>query len=120
MDKGESSLVHMAKHLPDTVMSPAVGVASIALDMALKYYDINTVQDGTLYERYKLEGKNIVPLHMDMVFDTAIQIEEHLMRSEKRIAGIMFAMLGEMSGDPAEDVPEDDSATALDPNKSES
>ena len=61
----------MAKELgpaADARIGPAVGVASIALNMAMKYHDINTVQDGALYQQYKLEGKNMRPLHFDMVF----------------------------------------------------
>jgi hypothetical protein len=45
--------------LKDTPIAPAHGIAAIALNMALKYHDINTVQDGLLYQQYKLEGKKL-------------------------------------------------------------
>ena len=80
----------VADALPHTPIAAAHGVAAIALSMAMKYHAINTVQDGTLYQQYKLEGKNMTPLHLDMVFETAIKIERHLMASSPRIAGIVI------------------------------
>lgn len=79
----------------DAPIGPWVGVASIALNMAMKYHDINTVQDGALYQQYKLEGRNMRNLHIDMVFETAIQIEKHLIRSHKRIADALLDQLVE-------------------------
>ncbi len=75
--------------LPDTPVAPAHGIAAIALSMAMKYHDIATIQDGTLYQQYKLEGRNMIPLHLDMVFETAIQIEIHLLGSSSRIAKVV-------------------------------
>jgi len=69
--------------------------------MAMKYHDISTVQDGALYQQYKLEGKNMTPLHIDMVFETAMQIEKHLIRSHKRIADALLAHLVEMDSEEA-------------------
>ncbi len=63
--------------------------------MAMKYHDIATVQDGTLYQQYKLEGKNFRELHLDMVFETAAQIERHLMASSDRIAGMVIEVIEE-------------------------
>lgn len=65
--------------IKNTTVAPAHGIAAIALSMAMKYHDINTVKDGALYQQYKLEGKNFAPLHLDMVFETAIRIEAHLL-----------------------------------------
>jgi hypothetical protein len=70
-------------------ISPAMGVAMIALNMALKYHDINTIQDGTLYQQYKMEGKNMDTLHLDHVFETARSIEDHLLKSNDRITQLM-------------------------------
>lgn len=77
----------------DVKMAPAHGIAAIALTMAMKYHDINTVQDGALYQQYKLEGRNMVSLHLDMVFETAIRIEMHLLASEQRIAKLVVDAL---------------------------
>lgn len=74
-------------------MSPATGIAALALNFALKYHDINTVQDGTLYQQYKLEGRNFQNLQLDMVFETAMRIEAHLVTSEERIAAIVIECL---------------------------
>jgi hypothetical protein len=74
----------------DFTIPPAHGIAAIALTMAMKYHDIGTVQDGTLYQQYKLEGKNLQPLSIDLVFETAMRIERHLMASSERIANILI------------------------------
>ncbi len=81
------------KPIQNTKIAPAQGIAAIALNMALKYYDISTVQDGTLYQQYKLEGKNMRPFHLDHVFETAIQIEKHLVTANDRIAAIIIDAL---------------------------
>ncbi len=72
-------------------ISPAMGVAMIAFNMALKYHDISTVQDGTLYQQYKMEGKNMTCLHLDHVFETAKSIERHLLMSSTEIAEMMVS-----------------------------
>ena len=74
------------KHTP---VAPATGIAALALNFALKYHDINTVQDGALYQQYKLEGKNMHALHLDHVFETAIRMEQHLMAGSERIANMV-------------------------------
>jgi len=81
--------------MKETPVAPAHGIAAIALGMAIKYHDIATVQDGALYQQYKLEGKNMVPLHLDMVFETAILMEEFLLGSSERIAKIVVDAITE-------------------------
>lgn len=70
----------------DTKLATSHGIAAVALTLAMKYHDINTVQDGALYQQYKLEGRNMRDLNIDMVFETAIKIEAHLLASSERIA----------------------------------
>ena len=82
-------LKELAAAMPSAPIAPAHGIAAIALTMAMKYHEINTVQDGALYQQYKIEGKNMVPLHLDMVFDTAIKIEAHLLGASERIAKLV-------------------------------
>ena len=97
--------IELAKELGpagDARVGPHVGVATIALNMAMKYHDISTVQDGTLYQQYKLEGRNMAPLHLDMVFETAIHIERHLVKSNERIMLMLLDQLTELSPDDAE------------------
>ena len=65
------------------------GIAAIALTMAIKYHDTNVVHDGLLYQQYKLEGKNLQPLTLDLVFETAIKMEAHLLGASERIASIV-------------------------------
>lgn len=71
-------------------IAPAHVIASLALNMAMKYHDINIVRDGTLYQQYKLEGRNMQNLDLDLVFETAIKIEAHLLRSSERIAQMLI------------------------------
>lgn len=79
--------------IPDTKIATSHGLAAIALNMSMKYHDINTVRDGALYQQYKLEGKNMSPLHLDMIFETAIKIEHHLLGSSERIAAMIVDAL---------------------------
>jgi hypothetical protein len=79
--------------IKDTAVAPAHGIAALALNFALKYHDINTVQDGELYQQYKLEGRNMTSLHLDHVFDTAIKIEAHLLGASERIAKLVVDAL---------------------------
>ena len=79
--------------LKDTPVAPAHGIAALALNMALQYHNINTVQDGALYQQYKLEGKNMAPLHLDMVFETAIKMEAYLLGASDRVAKLIVDAL---------------------------
>jgi len=88
-DESDNPLQLLEPAMKDAPVAPAHGIAAIALTMALKYHDINTVHDGTLYQQYKLEGRNLQTLHLDAVFETAIRIEEHLLASSNRIAKIV-------------------------------
>ena len=92
-EQAGASFKALAKHMPDTPIAPAHGIAALALDMSMKYHDIATVQDGTLYQQYKLEGRNLQPLDLDMVFETAIKIELHLLGASERIAKIVVDAL---------------------------
>lgn len=96
----------------DARIAPAMGVAMIALNMALKYHDINTVQDGALYQQYKLEGKNMTGLHLDHVFETARRMERHLLISSREITEMMVSgvidTLEQIVADKADGDTEDD------------
>ena len=48
----------------DVPIAPAHGIAAVALSLALRYHDINTVQDGVLYQQYKMEGRNMTDLKL--------------------------------------------------------
>lgn len=97
--------------IKDTPIAPAVGIAAIALNMAMKYHDIATVQDGALYQQYKLEGRDLVPLHLDMVFETAIRMEAHLLGASERIAKLVVDAISlEVDERESETAPEAESA----------
>ena len=90
--------------LGPTPVAPAVGIAAIALNFALRYHDISTVQDGTLYQQYKLEGRNLETLHLDHVFETAMKMEVYLLGASERIASLVIDAVVEAVGE--EPVPE--------------
>ena len=76
--------------LKDVAISPATGIASLALNFALKYHDINTVQEGALYQQYKLEGRNMRDLQLDMVLETATRLELHILAAPNRITDAVY------------------------------
>ena len=84
-----TSFAVATKHLGDTPVATAPAIAVIALEMAMKYHDINVVKDGALYQQYKLEGRNMRDLHLDMVFETAMKIEVWLLGASERIASLV-------------------------------
>lgn len=92
MGEPEDNLIGAKELEPmkDTPIAPAHGIAALALNFALKYHDINTVQDGVLYQQFKMEGKNMQALHLDHVFETATRIERHLMGASDRIAKMLM------------------------------
>lgn len=77
----------------DAPIGAAQGIASIALTMAMKYHSISTIQDGTLYQQYKLEGRNIREIDINDVFETAKQIEAHLLAASDRVAAMIIDAL---------------------------
>ena len=83
-----------------TPVAPAHGIAAVALTLALRYHDIATVQDGALYQQYKLEGKNMHPFHLDMVFETAMKMEAYLLGSSERIAQLVVDAISEPEEKP--------------------
>ena len=90
---GDEFIKSVPEVLHDAPISPQLGLAAIALNFALKYCDINTVQDGVLYQQYKMEGRNMHSLHLAEVFDVAAQIEQHLLNTPSRLAGVVLDMV---------------------------
>lgn len=105
-DPGESQPFKELEPIKDAPIAPATGIAAIALNMALKYHDINTVKDGVLYQQYKLEGRNMRDLHLDMVFETAIKMEAYLLGASERIAKLVIDAIA----DPPPDGEQDEAA----------
>lgn len=92
-DKTADDFKELATLSPDTPVAPAHGIAALALSMAIRYHDSGVIKDGALYQQYKLEQRNIETLTLDMVFETAIKIEKHLLAGSKRIADIVVDAL---------------------------
>ncbi len=88
-DNAAAPFQELAQHMGSMPVAPAHGIAAIALSLAMKYHDIGTVQDGTMYQQLKLEGKNLQPLTLDAVLETAAQMEAWLLASNERIAALV-------------------------------
>lgn len=83
------------EEVKDAPISPATGISALALNFAMKYCDINTVQDGALYQQYKLEGKNMRALHLDMVFEAAKKFEAWILDAPTRLSQIVMDGIAE-------------------------
>jgi hypothetical protein len=75
--------------ISQTPVEPPAGIAALALNFAMQYYNINTVQDGALYQQYKMEGRNIRNLHLSDILETATEIEAHLLKASERLAELV-------------------------------
>jgi hypothetical protein len=104
----DGGLGELAATGADFPVAPAPGIAAIALQMAMKYHDIQMVKDGALYQQYKLEGKNFVGLQLDMVLETAAYIEKWLISSNERIAKIVIDAIKVVVDDEPDDAPSTD------------
>ncbi len=93
IDASMEDLKGALKPIGGTQVAPAVGIAAIVLNMALKYHDIATIKDGTMYQQYKMEGRNLREIHVDHVFETAILMEGHLLGASDRIAQLIVDAL---------------------------
>lgn len=105
VDEGpmDNELARDLAPIADTKVAPAVGIAAIALNMALKYHDTNMVKEGALYQQYKLEGKNLRPYTTDVVIETAKEFELFLLGASDRIAKIIVdAVIEGVKDDPEE------------------
>ncbi len=103
-------LGEVTDHLGNAPVAPAHGIAALALSMALKYHDIATIQDGTMYQQYKMEGRNIEALHLDMVFETAMRMEAYLLGASERIAKMVVDAITFKVGDD-ENIDDADNST---------
>lgn len=87
--------------LKDAPVAPAHAIASVALSLAIKYHDMGMIKDGTLYQQYKLEGRNIQMIGLEHVFETAVKMEAFLLGSSERIAKLIVdAVSVEVVDDP--------------------
>jgi hypothetical protein len=82
-----------------TPVAPAQGIAALALNLALKYHDMSMVKDGQLYQQYKLEGRNIREIDLDVVFETAMKMEAFLLGASERIAQIVVDAINDGSAE---------------------
>lgn len=93
IDAGEN-LLDMPE-IADAPVTPATGIAAIALNFALKWHDMSIVKDGALYQQFKLEGRNIETMDLADVFETAMKFEAHLLGSQNRLSEIIFDALAD-------------------------
>lgn len=94
----------------DVKMSPAHGLAAVALNMALKYHDISVIKDGNMYQTMKLEGRNIKSIGIRDILDTAELFEAHLMSAPNRLSQIVIDALVEAADEELGQAAPDDTA----------
>lgn len=87
----DDALAGMSDEEKGAQLGPMMGVAAIALNMAMKYHDFATVQDGALYQQFKLEGRNMSTINLEEVLRTATIIEKHLIDANGRVAKLFVA-----------------------------
>ncbi len=106
-----SDMPSEVKNLP---LNTNHAIATMALNFALKYHGMCMIPDGTMYQQYKMEGRNIKVIGLEDVFETAIKMEQHLIRGDNRIG----KMVQEMALSILKDVMSDDDTdeTAADAN----
>lgn len=114
---GPADNLLMMPGLENAPIAPAHAIAALALNFAMKYCDITTVQEGALYQQFKLEGRNMHDLSLGEVFHYAKQIEMHLMASSERIAAMLIDAIAhgideEGLGEGGADAPSDVSQEA--------
>lgn len=79
--------------IADAPIAPAHAIATVALNMAMKYHNMQMIPDGLTYQQYKMEGRNIREIGLVDVFETAQRIETWLLGSSDRIAKIVVDAL---------------------------
>lgn len=109
IEGGETALEGLPEAVRELPVPPNIGLATIALNFALKYHDTTIVKDGALYQQYKLEGKNMRDLHLDEVFWTASQIEKHLLDTPSRLALMVLETVAKDIDEALEDGPHPES-----------
>lgn len=78
----------------DIPLSPATAISSVALNMALNWFNTTIVKDGAMYQQLKLEGKTIEGVRLSDVFDVAKQFEEYIIRAPDRLAAMILDASG--------------------------
>ncbi len=80
-------------------MSESTMIATVALNMALKWHDTSVIKDGTMYQQLRMEGKEIRSLCLDHVFDTAKLFERHIMEASGRLTELTMETINGVLND---------------------
>lgn len=92
-DKPKNAIEEVSKSLGPVPVSTQVGISAMAMQMALNYHDSNIIKDGTMYQQLKIEGAQITGLNLDLVFETAMRIERHLVGGEVRVNNLLMDLV---------------------------
>lgn len=76
-------------------VSPAHGISAVALNLALKWFDITMIKDGVMYQQKKMDGSNIISIDLSDVLEVAKKFELHIMSGPSRLSGIMLEAFSE-------------------------
>lgn len=73
----------------DVPINESLMISTVALNMALRWYDMGIIKDGVLYQQKKMEGANIKLIDLPEVLATAQMFEAHLLAGPNRHAEMM-------------------------------
>lgn len=73
----------------DVPLSTSTTISALALNFAMKYHESTIIKDGTLYQQFKMEGRNIEVLAFEDVFVTAAKVEAWLLNGPNRHAALL-------------------------------
>ena len=72
------------EHLEQAPVSASTAIAALAMNFALKWFDMTMVKDGTLYQQYKMEQRNITVIDFPDILKKAAEFEAWLINSDNR------------------------------------
>ena len=87
----------------DVPMSESLMIATVALNMSLRWHDMGMIKDGVLYQQKKMEGANINYIDKSDIIKTAEEFEAYFLAAplrharmlEERIVDKFVGIMGE-------------------------
>ncbi len=81
--------------IKDAPVSPATAIAAVALNFAMKWYDMTTIKDGAMYQQKKLEGANFQYYDFPDVLERAKEIELWILGSPSRLSQAVLEVIAD-------------------------
>lgn len=74
----------------DAPVSVSTGISALAMNFAMKWFDMRTIKDGVLYQQKKMEGTNFEYYGMPELFHVARQFEDWIVKAPNRLSTIVW------------------------------